>query len=724
MRLARYVGLFGLMAVAGCGAADGSDGDEPVASEEAEIASSQQSQKLFASDGVTLDDFGSKISTDGTTLVIGARFADFTGADNGAAYVYTRTGSTWTFVQRLTSSTVASNMAESFGASVAVEGNTIVIGAHKADKTPNRDCGAFYIFQNTGGVWSQVQKVWAPDFSADDHFGWSISLEGGTILVASPEDDDKGVDGGSIYVYSLSGSTATYTGKLYGTDTVAGDAFGKSLDRDGNTLVVGAHGHDTPYLYGGAAYVFSLSGGVWTQSAKLTASDIAPGDQFGFGVSASGNRVLVSSIAADPKGSDSGAAYVFVRGANGAWTQEQKLTASDGAAGDNLGRGLSLEGNVAVIGSVGKTTYGAFSGEAYLYSLGATGWTEDQKLFASDPTTDARFGYWVEGNGNGEFIISADQAPGATTLTGAAYVHTVTAPFDCSSAPDGTACNDGNLCTTGETCQAGECVAGSAVVCPAPTSCQVSNACDATTGQCLAVAMANGTPCSDGNACTGPDTCQAGACVAGPGGDNDVDGLCNGADNCPNTFNPSQLDLNNDGSGDACVTSCLIYQRGTSGTVSDAAVQLTQPNTNFGTATSLYSGLNGALRRSVFQADISAVPLGSTVVSATLALTTSTVTSAGTVKVHRTSSTWAENTVNWANLVFASNVDASTSVSSVGTASFDLTALAQQWLNGTYPNQGITLEEDSSGGATFRSSEYVTVSARPKLTLCYLAPAQ
>jgi hypothetical protein len=723
MTLSRYAGLLSLCGVVGCGTTE-SEGVETLGSVEAPIASSQESQKLFASDGVSGDQFGTKVSTDGTTLVIGARFADYIGPDNGAAYVYTRTGSTWTFVQRLTSNTVASTAGEFFGASVAVEGNTIVIGAHKADKAPQQDCGAFYVFQNTNGVWAQVQKVWAPDNTAHDHLGWSISLENGTILVGAPEDDDKGTDSGSIYFYTLSGSTATYTGKLYGADTVAGDAFGKSLDRDGNTLIAGATGHDTPSPFGGAAYVFTLSGSTWTQEAKLSSPDITLADQFGFGVSASGNRVLVSAIGSDAKGSDSGAAYVFLRGANGAWTEEKKLTASDGAALDNLGRGLSLEGNVAVIGSVGKDTYGAYSGAAYLYSLGANGWTEDQKLFASDPAVGARFGFWVEGNGSGEFIIVADQADGAMTGTGAAYVHTVTTPFDCTSAPDGTACDDGDLCTAGESCQAGYCVAGSAVVCPAPTACQASNTCDATTGQCLAVAAADGTACTDGDSCTGPDTCQAGACVAGTGGDDDSDGLCNGVDNCPSTFNPSQLDLNGDGSGDACVTSCLIYQRGTSGTVIDAAVQVSLPSTNFGAVTSLLLGLNGALTRSALQADISAIPLGSTVVSATLALTTSTVAGAGTISVHRTSAAWAENTLNWNNLVFAANVDASTTVSGLGTASFDLTALAQQWLNGTYPNQGITLEEDSSGGAKFRSSEFVTVSARPKLTLCYLAPAQ
>lgn len=720
----KHAWLWGLCGLTGCGASGGSESIEHVASEGAALASSQELQKLYAGDGVALDTFGSKIATDGTTLVIGARFADFTGVDNGAVYVYTRTGNTWTFVQRLTSSTVSSTAGESFGASVAVEGNTLIVGAHKADKTPHRDCGAFYIFQSTAGVWSQVQKVWAPDLAADDHFGWSTSLEGGMLLVSSPEDDDKGTDSGSVYVFTQSGSTFTYTGKVTGSDSLAGDAFGGSLDRDGNTLVVGARGHDTPLPYGGAAYVFSLNAGTWTQSAKLTSSDIAGGDQFGFGVSASGSRVLVSAIAADAMGTDSGAAYLFVRGANGAWTQEAKLTASDGGVNHNLGRGLSLEGNVAVLGSVGSAAYGAYSGEAYLYSLGPNGWTEDQQIFASDPTANARFGFWVEGNGSGEFILSADQAPGVVGLTGAAYVHVVTAPFDCSSAADGTACDDGSLCTTGETCQAGYCVAGSAVVCPAATACQVSNSCDATTGQCLAVAAADGTACSDGNTCTGPDTCQAGACVPGAGSDNDGDGLCNGVDNCPTTFNPSQVDLNGDGAGDACVTSCLTYQRGTSGTLIDSAVQLTQPNTNFGAAGSLYAGLNGSLRRSTLQADISAIPLGSTVVSATLALNTSTVTSGGTVKVHRTSAAWAENTVNWANLVFAANVEASTTVTSVGVASFDLTALAQQWLNGTYPNQGITLEEDSSGGATFRSSEFVTVSVRPKLTLCYVAPAQ
>jgi len=239
----------------------------------------------------------------------------------------------------------------------------------------------------------------------------------------------------------------------------------------------------------------------------------------------------------------------------------------------------------------------------------------------------------------------------------------------------------------------------------------------------VAVATADGSSCSDGNACTGPDTCQSGVCVSGPGGDPDADGLCNGSDNCPNTFNPSQVDLNADGAGDACVAACLVYQRGTSGTFIDSAVAAGQPNTNSGSVVSLHSGTNGTLRRSGLQADLSAIPLGSTVVSATLALSVASVNGTGTVNIHRILAPWTENTLTWNTLSFSPTIDASTPAAA-GTMSFDVASLVQQWLTGTYPNQGFVLEQDAGGSVVYRSSEFGTLAQRPKLTLCVLTPAQ
>lgn len=727
MHLAKPSLLFVAMALAcggvACGAAEPEWEGEELGTDVAPLVTATQTGKLFASDGKAADQYGSSVATDGTTLVIGALFADAPVSDGGAAYVYTRSGASWTFVQKLVPAGLLGG--DSVGASVAVEGNTLVVGAHKSGILGvGKELGAVYVYQNTSGVWSQTQKLEAPDKAVYDHHGWSVDLQGGMLLVASPEDDDKGTDSGSLYVYTQNGSTFSFTQKLTASDGAAVDGFSSSFERDGNTLVVGSRYHDVPLPNCGAAYVFTYANGLWTQAAKLTAPDAAHSDNFGAEVAVSGSRVLVTAIGDDDKGTDAGSAYLF-KNTSGSWAFEQKLLASDGAATDNLGRSCAIQGNVAMVGSPNDDDAGTDSGSVYVFGLSAAGWTQDQKLVASDGTPTARLGYAILIDG-AEAYVSATLATGQVASSGAEYQFSVSAPFDCSALADGSPCDDGNLCTTADTCQSGVCVSGAPVTCAAPGVCQSANACDPSTGQCLATPVADGTPCSDGVACSGPDTCQSGACVSGPGADTDADGLCDGADNCPTTWNPSQLDLNLDGAGDACVTACLTYQRGTSGTVIDASVDANLAAANYGAAQALYTGLvNGTLRRTAVRADVSAIPVGSTVQSATLTLQAAWAAGGlGTIRAHDITASWTETGITWANAAFSPTVWASATAAQSAPVSFNVATLAQGWLNGTTPNHGVMLEQDAGAGTTFRSSEWATVAQRPKLVLCFLAPAQ
>jgi uncharacterized protein (TIGR03437 family) len=306
-----------------------------------------QQQELTAFDGAADDYFGFSASVSGDTAVIGAWNKTINSqSGQGAAYVFVRSGGVWTRQQELTASDGAWD--DAFGYSVSVSGDTAVIGA------PGN--GAAYVFVRSGGTWSKQQELTASDEAASDYFGYSVSVNGGTTLIGASA---KNTNQGAAYVFVLSGQVWTQQQELTASDGVAGDSFGFSVSMSGGTAVIGAPGNNgSP----GAAYGFALSGGVWGQQQKLTASDGAAGDSFGNSVSVSGASAV---IAAYHKNADQGAAYLFALSVGG-WAQQQELTASGGVAGDYFGRSVSVSGDTAAIGAVGRNNS---LGAAYVFAV-------------------------------------------------------------------------------------------------------------------------------------------------------------------------------------------------------------------------------------------------------------------------------------------------------------------------------------------------------------------
>lgn len=282
-----------------------------------------EQQKLLASDALSSDAFGLSvsISSDGNTALIGAYLEDVSpNTDQGSVYVFTRSAGVWSEQQKLTASDAASD--DKFGASVSIsaDGNTAIIGAWTEDTSPNTDQGAAYIFTRSDSTWTQQQKLTASDAATDDYFGYSVAIssDGNTAIVGAwYNDNNSNTDNGAAYVFTRSGSTWTEQQKLTASDTATDDYFGASvsLSSDGNTAIVGASNEDTsPNTDNGAAYVFTRSGSTWTQQQKLLASDAASSDSFGLSVaiSSDGETVLFGVQGEDTSpASGNGAAYVY-----------------------------------------------------------------------------------------------------------------------------------------------------------------------------------------------------------------------------------------------------------------------------------------------------------------------------------------------------------------------------------------------------------------------------
>ena len=322
-------------------------------------------QKLTAADAGAGDEFGCSVSVSGDTIIVGAYRDDDGGGDSGAAYVFVRSGSAWTQQQKLTAADAAAS--DEFGCSVSISGDTAIVGA-KRDDDGGSDSGSAYVFVRSGTTWTQQQKLTAADAAASDEFGVSISVSSDTAIVGSHFDDDGGSDSGSAYVFVRSGTTWSQQQKLTAADATASDRFGSSISVSGDTVIVGARFDDDGGSDSGSAYVFLRSGTTWTQQQKLTAADAGAGDEFGFSVSISGDIAVVGAYRDDDGGSDSGSAYVFVRSGT-TWTQQKKLTAADAAASDYFGNSVSVSGNITIVGGIDDDDGGSNSGSAYIYKL-------------------------------------------------------------------------------------------------------------------------------------------------------------------------------------------------------------------------------------------------------------------------------------------------------------------------------------------------------------------
>ena len=362
-------------------------------------------QKITASDAAAYDWFGHAGAVSGDTVVIGAYGNDDGGTNSGSAYVFD--APTGGEPHKLSALDAAAY--DVFGYSVAVSGNIAVIGAY-GDDDNGSNSGSAYVFDVTTG--NQLRKLAALDAAATDSFGHSVAVSGTMAVVGARWDDDKGNNSGSAYVFDV--TTGNQLRKLIALDGAADDLFGYSVAVSGNMAVVGAYQNDDNGSNSGSAYVFDITTG--NQMAKLTASDAAALDLFGYSVAVSGNTAIIGAYQDDDGGSNSGSAYVFDVTTG---SQLRKLTASDAAAFDQFGYSVAVSGNMAVIGAKGDDDNGGASGSAYVF--GVTTGNELQKLTASDGAASDSYGYSVALSG-GTTVIGAYENDDDGTNSGSAYL--------------------------------------------------------------------------------------------------------------------------------------------------------------------------------------------------------------------------------------------------------------------------------------------------------------
>lgn len=512
--------------------------------------------KLTAWDPASSDFFGASVSASADTVIAGAPGDDDEWEDEGSAYVFVRSGGTWTDHQKLTGSNTSLN--HRFGGAVSLAGDTAVVAAETDGNLGN--LGSAYVFERTGGQWAEQAQLTSSDGPwSGDWFGRSVSISGDTVFVGAPQNDGVG----AAYVYERSGGLWSETQKVTALAPMA-NWFGYSLSVSGERAIVGA-----PNPSGiGSVYLFERIAGIWVEQQQLTGFDTVADDWFGARVFLSGDTAIVGAFNDDDAGQRSGSAYIFAYDGT-TWVQQQKLTASDAAAGDRFGSSVSISGTRAIVGAVEDDDAGDGSGSAYIFERDGGLWVEKAKVFAPDGSPNGRFGDSVAMFADMAVVGASWGSHNGWARPGAAYVFGVAGAGDACTQDTGCAsgfCVDGACCdaacggddaadcqactsvSTGQpdgtcapivagtecraaagACDLAEVCDGSGVTCPADGvalagvtcreatgTCDVEEQCDGASVDCPADGAApDGSACEDGDSCTAADTCTAGVCEPG-----------------------------------------------------------------------------------------------------------------------------------------------------------------------------------------------------------------
>lgn len=445
-----------------------------------QIAASFASQAyLKASNTESMDRFGFDVAVFGDTLAVGAPYeqSSATGIDggqadnsedrSGAVYVFTRSGGIWTQQAYIKASN--SEFDDQFGSTLDLFADTLAVGAPNEDsaaigvngsQADNSilNSGSVYVFVRSSGVWSQQAYIKASNTGSGDRFGGALALSQGRLAVAATQEQSgaKGIDGdqinnsidasGAVYIFSRTADTWSQQAYLKSSNSEFDDQFGTSVDMSGDTLVVGAkhedsgasiiNGDEADNSQGnsGAAYVFTVANGVWTQQAYLKSSNSEAGDQFGQSVAVFGDLIAVGAPLEDSAASlsdnsvaNSGALYVFSRSGL-SWVQNQYVKITNPDTEDQFGSSVVLSAMTLAAGSAFEDSVATglngveadnsaqSSGAVFVYFLNAeTGiWSQSAYLKASVAEFSDQFGISVAFWGD-TLVIGADMEDSAAT---------------------------------------------------------------------------------------------------------------------------------------------------------------------------------------------------------------------------------------------------------------------------------------------------------------------
>lgn len=351
------------------------------------------------------DNFGSDLAVDGDTLIVNSRGWDGAAVNLGAAFIYIRndqgtptdaSDDTWDYQATLSPPT---DVPASFvGNAVAISGDTAVI-SDSSDDEGAEGSGAIYIYTRTNNIWTFRQKIKASDSAEYDYFGFSVALDNDTIVVGAPNADGEKIpfeswsesNQGAVYVFTRSGNTWTEVSKLVASDRQPDKRLGYSVAIEDTTILVGAPGDNEGAYSSGAAYLFELVDNNWNEVQKLKASSIQTNAEFGYSVALDGDNLIIGAYKhpfinlTDGDLDPAGAAFVFTR-ENNIWQEEQMLALSQTILNSYFGRTVDIQGDQILVGSIHQRVYPGSNnnGPVYLFRKINSTWVLNDTLIDND----------------------------------------------------------------------------------------------------------------------------------------------------------------------------------------------------------------------------------------------------------------------------------------------------------------------------------------------------
>ncbi|MGD2112210.1 MAG: chitobiase/beta-hexosaminidase C-terminal domain-containing protein, partial [Gammaproteobacteria bacterium] len=389
-----------------------------------------QSLSVADGSGSAGDAFGQAVAISGSRIAVGAPAADINGTDNGRVYVFEKNAGAWSQTGSVDSDRVgaitgiAANGSD-FGAALALEGDRLVIGAPYENGPVSQ--GVALVYEFAAGSWVYRQALLKPTIDKPDLFGRALDIEGDSVVVGARFHDSGHPDSGAAHVFSRDPVTGdwSHVQKLVASNAIAGEEFGIAVDLQGDTLLVGALDglNPIPNFISGVAYVFQRTGSVWNEQQLISAPDAALDDRFGRGLALDGDRVAIGAPADDDNAlNDSGSVYLFRIRTNPA----HKLVAFDRTVDAGFGHALAVSGDTLVVGAPYHDHVPAANdnrGAAYVYRRDDDTWSLEQQLLASNAANDDHFGWSVDISG-GRIVVGAPHRDGVFADSGAAYIFT------------------------------------------------------------------------------------------------------------------------------------------------------------------------------------------------------------------------------------------------------------------------------------------------------------
>ncbi len=380
--------------------------------------------EIFTEDGAPEDFFGTSVDIDGDRAIVGNRWDDDAGLNAGSAYIYERNANGhWVPVAKFLP-TILSVDPEHYAHSVSISGNVAVVGAYgtRFDFTIT---GAVYVYIRNGlDIWVPAGVITPNDPTAGQGFGRSVDLEGNTLLVGSSTDSPNGINSGSAYIFRNTGSW-TQIDKLLPSDPTASANFGVSCAISGTTAIVGASSNFGASPASGSAYVFTQTsagpfGENWDQQQKLIASDGTSNDLFGLEVALANDTAVIGAIGTGvfSLNTNFGSAYVFERNTQDTWIETKILAASTPEPGDSFGYDVAIDSDSILVSAYHDNEN---EGSATLFRRDSGDWTATAFIEASDGAIGDEFGYAIAIS-NDHALIGAPRTDDMGASAGSSYI--------------------------------------------------------------------------------------------------------------------------------------------------------------------------------------------------------------------------------------------------------------------------------------------------------------